>query len=102
MIVFFKSIFSVAMSRYILLFFTLLSSVIIARVLGPERQGEVVKLLFLPQIIASLISLNVPEQFLCYWSSREDSLRNNTRCISLFLGLYAVLLIVGFGAYFLW
>ncbi|TKG24512.1 hypothetical protein FCV87_18225 [Vibrio breoganii] len=93
---YFKSLFSVASSRYILILLTLLSSIYIARSLGPERQGELLQILFLPQIIASLISLNIPEQLLCYWSSNDSKLKSSRSVILFSVIFYAFTLILLF------
>ena len=72
-----KKIAFIAVSRYSLVGFTFLTSILIARKLGADAQGEILGMLLLPQLFSSLLSINFPEQFLFYWSKKDNGLKNN-------------------------
>ncbi len=96
-----KSLVNTSIVSYIVLLFTMLSSVIIARHYGPEGQGQLAALLLIPQMIISYGDLGVSESLMYHLSQTKGQIKSIKKTIFLIFSLMILLMSIAFIIYIL-
>ncbi|MBV7269253.1 oligosaccharide flippase family protein [Winogradskyella luteola] len=90
---FFKDVFSVGASKFLIIVFGLTTSIIIARVLGPDKNGTIAALLVYPSLFMSIGSLGIRQSttyFLGKGIFSEDEIKKAITQIWLFTAVFSI------------
>jgi O-antigen/teichoic acid export membrane protein len=84
---------------YIVLGFTMLSSIIVARHYGPTGQGIIVALLLIPQMVINYGDLGVSESIMYHLSNNKGSIKSIKKTLLKIFASLLLIMMLGFGIY---